>query len=80
MRTWLWRHGGVTLQLVQRLPDQTRAFFQGRGFDGASADRLARACVFQTIFRNDGDRPLSYDLDQWRVIQGTMSKPLITRE
>ena len=67
LRSWDWRQGGVVLQLVQRLPDQTRAFFQARGFSSNTSERIATACVFQTIFRNDGQYPLAYDLDDWRV-------------
>ena len=29
LRTWEWREAGVSVQLVQRLPDQTQAFFSG---------------------------------------------------
>jgi len=77
---WTWSHQGVTLQLVQRLPDQTRAFFLGRGFPSAAADRIGRACVFQTIFRNDGTRPVDYDLDDWSIHSGGGGLPLRTRE
>ncbi len=80
LERWQWRHQGVSLQLVQRLPDQTRAFFLGRGFDAAQADRIARACVFQIIFRNDGDRVVAFDLDRWRVARDGERRPLLTRE
>ncbi len=78
--TWEWGEAGVSVQLVQRLPDQTRAFFQGRGFSSAEADSIARTCVFQTIFRNDGKEPLVYDLDDWRVTYQGKQRPLLTRE
>jgi hypothetical protein len=80
LRTWEWREAGVSLQLVQRLPDQTRAFFQGRGFSSPDADAIAQACVFQTIFRNDGKRPLSYDLDDWQIRYRGQHHSLLTRE
>ena len=67
LRAWTWQRQGITLQLVQRLPDQTRAFFLGRGFSREDADRIARACVFQTIFRNDGRQPIEYNLDDWSL-------------
>ena len=78
--TWEWRDNGVSVQLVQLLPDQTRAFYLGRGFGSADADAIARTCFFQTIFRNDGKLPLSYDLDDWRVILRDEQRPLLTRE
>ncbi len=80
LRTWEWRQSGISFQLVQRLPDQTRAFFQGRGFSTIDADSIARACVFQTIFRNDGKQPLNYDLDEWEITYQGKRLPLQTRE
>ena len=80
LRSWVWREAGVALHLVQRLPDQTRAFFQARGFTSAASDRIAEACIFQTIFRNESERPLSYSLDDWRVLHGGERGTLMTRE
>jgi len=80
LRSWEWRQSGVSFQLVQRFPDQTRAFFQGRGFSSADADIIGRACVFQAIFRNDGAVPISYDLNDWKIIQPGQSLPMQTRE
>ncbi|MEA3278717.1 MAG: hypothetical protein U9Q81_26140 [Pseudomonadota bacterium] len=78
--SWTWREGGISIELVQRLPDQTRAFFLGRGFPGEAADLVGRSCVFQTIFRNDGERPVAYDLDDWAVLFRGSRLPLQTRK
>jgi hypothetical protein len=80
LRSWEWTQAGVSVQLVQRLPDQTRAFFQARGFTSADADAIARACVFQTIFRNEGKEPLAYDLNDWETAHRGQILPLQTRE
>ncbi|MCP4289355.1 MAG: hypothetical protein GY792_33865 [Gammaproteobacteria bacterium] len=80
LRTWEWREEGVSMQLVQRLPDQTRAFFLGRGFNSQNADTIGRACVFQTIFRNDGKQTLTYDLEDWRITYRGERLSLQTRE
>ena len=80
LRSWVWREDGVVLHLVQRLPDQTRAFFQARGFTGAASDRIADACIFQTIFRNESEQPLSYSLDDWRVLHADERGNMMTRE
>ena len=80
LSTWEWKRAGISVQLIQRLPDQTRAFFQARGFTSMDADTIGRACVFQTIFRNDGPRPLTYDLDDWRVLYRGKHLPVRTRE
>jgi hypothetical protein len=68
------------VQLVQRLPDQTRAFFMGRGFSAEPADIIGQACVFQTIFRNDSKQAVSYDLGKWEVIHQDNRLPLRVRE
>ena len=63
------RVSGVYLSLTPILPDQVRAFYLGRGFDPASAELLAtRACVFQTVFRNETVAPgIAFDLAEWRA-------------
>jgi len=33
LKTWEWREDGVSLRLVQRLPDQTRAYLLARDLD-----------------------------------------------
>jgi hypothetical protein len=80
LRSWTWTEQGVSVRLVQRLPDQTRAFFLARGFGSQDADRIARACVFQTIFRNDGQRPVEYDLSDWSIAHQGERLHLRTRE
>lgn len=55
----------VRVRLVQRLPDQTRAFFIGRGFNAAQVDRIAGHCVLQTIIYNDGGTPILLDIANW---------------
>lgn len=80
LKTWIWRHDGVSLRLVQRLPDQTRAYLMARGFDAEWADRVARACLFGSMFRNDGTRPLDFDLDQWEVVHAGGRGRMLTRE
>lgn len=78
--SWTWREQGVSVELTQRLPDQTRAFFLGRGFAAAAADRIGLACVFQTVFRNDGKSTVEYDLSDWSVLYQGERLPLRTRE
>ena len=67
--SWTIHDAGMSLRLVQRLPDQTRGFLMARGFTAAQAERVAVSCVFQTDFRNiaSDDAPLSYDLHDWIV-------------
>lgn len=67
---WRWEDTVVSFTFNQRLPDQTRAFFQGRGFLPEQAEPLAHDCVFQAIIRNSATAatPMEIDLAQWRVI------------
>lgn len=67
---------GPLFQLVQRVPDQTRSFYIGRGFPHEAADRYASACVMQTLFNNNGDRTVSFDLADWRILHDGAERPL----
>jgi len=72
LRKWHLVEGNLEVELVQRLPDQTRGFFMARGFSAAIADEIAASCIFQTIIRNTGSQAdggtVGVDLAQWRVI------------
>jgi hypothetical protein len=73
LRKWHLEEGNLEVELVQRLPDQTRGFFMARGFSPAIAEEIAVSCIFQTIIRNTGSQAdgaaVSIDLAQWRVIR-----------
>lgn len=68
---------GVRFQLVQRIPDQTRSFYNGRGFPLEAADEYASACVMQTIVNNNStDKVVTFKLADWRVVHDGKSRPL----
>ena len=73
LRKWHLVDGNLEVELIQRLPDQTRGFFMARGFSPAIAEEIARSCIFQTIIRNSGNQAdgaaVRIDLAQWRVIR-----------
>ena len=75
---------GVSIRLVQRLPDQTRGFFQARGFSEADAELIAQSCVFQTVFKNisqlSDPGPVEYDLRDWVVHAAGRPRAMKTRE
>lgn len=81
---WEVAEEGMSLRLVQRLPDQTRAFFQARGFTARQAEMIALSCVFQTVFRNTstaeqgGD--VEYNLRDWVVRANGVRQGMKTRE
>jgi len=63
---WQIKTRGMSLRLVQRLPDQSRAFYMARGFSEKHAEIIAQSCVFQTVFRNMSSSknasPVNYNL------------------
>ncbi len=64
---WRGTDDGFSAAFVQRLPDQTRAFFLARGFSRRAADAIAGQCLFQTILGNAGHTgPVDVDLSEWR--------------
>jgi hypothetical protein len=75
---------GVSIRLVQRLPDQTRGFFQARGFSLADSELIAQSCVFQTVFKNvtppSDTGVIEYNLDEWVVHAGGAQHRMKTRE
>lgn len=69
LESWKATRHGVTLELAQLTPDQSRAFFIGRGFEPAEAEHYAAACVFMTILRNEAaPSAIAYRLADWRAI------------
>jgi hypothetical protein len=81
---WELQAEGITMRLVQRLPEQSSGFFQARGFDPEDANIIAKSCVFQTIFKNTssdtGGGVLEYDLRDWIVRHRGRERGLKTRE
>lgn len=70
LQGWRFIDGDIEIELVQRLPDQTRALFMQHAFSSDLVEELARSCMFQTIIRNTGTPggpPVSVDLGEWRM-------------
>jgi hypothetical protein len=83
LKYWQWNQDGFYLRLTQRLPDQTRGYFEARGFDQESSELLAMSCLFQSMAKNTGNDssgPLISDLSSWYVISGEKRQPLLLRE
>lgn len=75
---------GISIRLAQRLPDQTRGFFQARGFSVEDSERIAQGCVFQTVFKNisamSAPSTIEYNLRDWVVHAAGARRGLMTRE
>ncbi len=71
LKSWHFTDGDIEIELIQRLPDQTRALFMNHEFSREVIEELATSCMFQTIIRNNGTsgtgRPVAIDLTQWRM-------------
>ena len=78
VKEWQWTGERLSVGLGQLLPDQVRAFFQGRGFEAPLAERVAQRCVFWGRLAHTGSRgAVTLDLGQWRT-QGREGKvPLL---
>jgi hypothetical protein len=81
---WEIAEQDVSIRLVQRLPDQTRGFFQARGFSVADSELIAQSCVFQTVFKNlsPASEPakIEYNLREWVVHAAGAERRMKTRE
>ena len=79
-----WQSGGLSLEVQPLLHDQTRAFFLGRGFDQASAERIAReGCVFRSSIGNAFGKadapPVGVDLGDWKTVSPLGTIPVKRR-
>jgi hypothetical protein len=81
---WKLTEGGLELELIQRLPIQTLAFFQARGFSREIANDIGNSCVFQSIGKNiytqSADESISIHLADWRVKANGQLKPVKLKE
>lgn len=83
LQSWILSDHSLSLELVQRYPSQTTAFFIARDFPEKSAADLAEAgCVFQTIGKNtaSGSFPsLNIRLAEWGVITRNKESPVMLK-
>lgn len=67
----------ISFEFIQRIPDQTRAFYIARNFSAEAASEYATACIFQTILTNNSkDKVVKINLSNWRVIKNNKKIPL----
>ena len=84
LRGWRFLEGDIEIELIQRLPDQTRAMFMQHKFSREVIEQLALSCMFQTIVRNTGasasGQSIAIDHTQWRVRYAGREKGLLLKE
>lgn len=80
---WEWKDENLSIRFVQRLPDQTRAYFAGRGFADKEVRKIASWCVFQTVYTNISSPPgvvIRHDINDWRLHYRGENSQLKARE
>lgn len=81
---WEWRNDYMSMRLVQRLPDQTRAYFAGRGFGAKEVEYIAKFCIFQTVYSNistaKSPRAIKHNISDWRYHYKGKTYPVKPRE
>lgn len=82
LQGWHFSDSDIEIELIQRLPDQTRALLMNHKFSREVIEQMALSCMFQTIIRNTGksaaNRVVSIDLTEWRMLHdGKIRKPLM---
>ena len=84
LEKWHFIDGDIEIELVQRLPDQTRALFMNHAFSREVIEQLALSCMFQTIIRNTGKsgagQAIAIDLTQWRLQHAGKTGSILLKE
>ena len=84
LEKWHFIDRDIEIELVQRLPDQTRALLMNHAFSREVIEQLALSCMFQTIIRNTGksgaEQTISIDLTQWRMQHAGKTSGILQKE
>lgn len=64
--TWTVKDTGLSLELIQLLPDFVRAIYGKHNFSKQEIERVASNCVFGTILKNTSEKHFSYRVKDWR--------------
>ena len=84
LQGWHFTDSDIEIELVQRLPDQTRALLMNHNFSREVIEQMALSCMFQTIVRNTGksasNRVVSIDLTEWRLLHDGKADKLLMKE
>lgn len=66
--SWKVQREGLSLELLQVLPDFVRAAYAARGLPEELIEGVVEYCVFGTIVVNESDGPLAYRVADWRYV------------
>jgi hypothetical protein len=75
--TWKRTSDHVSYSFTQILPDQLRAFYDGRGFPQEAAEEFALSCVFMVVVRNGNEEgAIEFETGYWRIISNGQENQL----
>ena len=66
--SWTAVDDGLSIKLVQLLPDFVRAVYAKHGLPAKRYNEIAGYCDFGTILRNTSGKTLDYDVRDWRAV------------
>jgi hypothetical protein len=66
--SWKVQRDGLSLEVLQVLPDFVRAAYAARGLPRELIEGVVEYCVFGTIVINDSDGQLAYRVANWRYV------------
>jgi hypothetical protein len=66
--TWKTQGHGLSLQVIQLMPDYVTAMYSARGLPPSLVKTMASHCVFGTIIKNESGEQLSYRVADWRYV------------
>ena len=78
--SWKQVDRGLSLELIQLLPDYVQALYSSRGLPKLVVDGMAPYCVFGSVVQNHSGGELSYRVADWRYVTADGKKhPLKTK-
>lgn len=84
LQGWRIQDAYIEIQLNPLKPEQTRAFYLGRGFSEPVAELIAQSCVYQTVIKNisgqSNAKNVSIDLSDWHLVDQRGESDLVSKD
>ncbi len=78
--SWRAESAGVSLQLIQLLPDMVAALYGAQGLPVSVVKEVAGYCVFGSNLQNNADSPVHYRVADWRYVSADgQARPVKTK-
>jgi len=77
---WTMEDEGISIELIQLLPDFVRAIYGAHNFPKSEVEDIASWCVFGTILKNTSQQQMSYRVADWRYTgEDGIERPVRTK-